>query len=93
MERLRALWEEMNRFVLLDINPQVSGSFSCHRVAGSQLVTRDLSTFTQEQRTSFENSRREVVELPKYLEAIFSHLDPASIKNVRLVCRLVFLTS
>ena len=57
------------------------------------MVTRDYTSFTQEQREEFQVSRRKVIMDPDLLDVVFRFLDPASVKTVRLVCRLVLSSS
>ena len=57
------------------------------------MVTGDFLSFTQQQRQEFQVSQRKVIMSPDLLDVVFSFLDPASVKNVRLVCRLVLSSS
>ena len=57
------------------------------------MVTEDFLLFTQDQRQEFQVSWRKVTMCTDLLDKVFSFLDPASVKNVRLVCRLVLSSS
>ena len=57
------------------------------------MVTEDYTSFTQDQRLEFQGSRLKVLMVPDLLDVVFRFLDPASVKTVRLVCRLVLSSS
>ena len=57
------------------------------------MVTKDYISFTQDQCQEFQDSRLKVMTNKVIMEKVFSFLDPASVKTVRLVCRLVLSSS
>lgn len=52
------------------------------------MVTKDYTSFTQDQRQEFQYSLRKVMTNEVIMEKVFSYLDPTSVRKVRLVSRM-----